>query len=151
MKDGRSPFLFDDEAAPDEGDISDFSVRESLSRSNSLLEAEREKGWEELQALADEMARDNDPTLTLNGPDDDVVEVPMQCGYPAVFPDRQRFPSSESSPAAAPTHIDLDSPSPAAPVTPPADPNKDNLLKLLQIVQAKASISKAAPKTEKHG
>ena len=76
MKDGRSPFLFDDEAAPDEGDISDFSVRESLSRSNSLLEAEREKGWEELQALADEMARDNDPTLTLDGPDDDVVKSP---------------------------------------------------------------------------
>ena len=152
MKEGRSPYLFDDEADPDVDDVSDFSVRESLSRSSSVLEADRDQGWKELQALADDMARDDDGTLPFDAVDDDVVEVSVPCEYPEVPPDRQRFPSSQSSPAAAATHIDLDTPSPAAPITPPAAGlDKENLLKLLQVVQAKASISKAAPKTENHG
>ena len=65
-KEGRSPFIFqadvleDTEHEGSDDDMSDFKIRQSLSRSNSVFEEETQESIRELKALADAMAAEEE-------------------------------------------------------------------------------------------
>ncbi|CAL1141447.1 unnamed protein product [Cladocopium goreaui] len=137
FKEGRSPFIFkaDEESnkkgRPNIDDISDteaasdFTIRDTLSRSCSSLEEEQEKSLAELRALA--MA----DASGFNPEQDDTLPMDSQ-----PVEDDAGFHSKE--PAACEV-VDVDGDQPDSAAAGPAGPQPDAVMALLQLVKAKIS------------
>ena len=136
-QEGRSPFIFkaDEESnkkgRPNIDDISDteaasdFTIRDTLSRSCSSLEEEQEKSLAELRALAMADASGFNPEQDDTWPMD---SQPVE--------DDAGFHSKE--PAACEV-VDVDGDQPDSAAAGPAGPQPDAVMALLQLVKAKIS------------